>query len=217
MCAGRAFGASTEAVDAKWERAMHPTRGRVDAQFAGAEGAAGLRTRAAATCPAVRADATECSATKLTDERLYGRSAVVVGVAGGARGGADPRDFALAAGSRSGAAAALPAAKGALHGAGVAFEGAGGCSVQYAAGRPGQRKWQVGEDMSGVRPVDVILATDDGSPAQWAGKGGTAARSSAGRPGQHKWLVGGDYVGVRPVADISDLVLESESQYPSAG
>ena len=71
--------------------------------------------------------------------------------------------------------------------------------------------------MSCVRPVDVILATDDGSPAQWAGKGGTAARSSAGRPGQHKWLVGGDYVGVRPVADISDLVLESESQYPSAG
>ena len=86
------------------------------------------------------------------------------------------------------------------------------------AGRPVRNTDQAAELLGGaIGNISVTIGSTEGpnKSAEWAGS--VSDHFACGQPGQRKLGPGADLVGVRPVSDISDMLFQSEEQYPSAG
>ena len=182
-----AFGASTDAADAKLARDLQATRGRVDERlYSEDNGAAGARTAAAAAAAA--------------------RSGL----------GAPRADLAGAAGGQSAIEATHPKGYQHGVGVAYVGAGREAVATQPGhAGQARWQVGTDETGLKPAESISTYDGGD--AESEWAGMGGGPQRTSGGRPGQRKWHVGGDFVGVRPVADISDFVFESEQKFPSAG
>lgn len=201
---GLPAGATTDHTDARWERDLNGSRGKVSGPYCGA----GVGTEAA-SLPKAFHELHDVSVrphgTRLSDEQLqrrdYGNSA-----------GARATDLAR---RQMGVLDIGNAPRLGTTGS-EDMEGRVGASSGFVAATQGHRSL---EDERGVRAANTILTADDAtSPYEAEAYAGVGSRfMGPGEPGQRKWHIGSDFVMVRPIEDISDKFMADHYRNPYAG
>ena len=193
-------GATTDHTDARWERDLNGSRGKVSGPYCGA----GVGTEAASLPKAfhelhdvsVRPHGTRLSARAAAAARLWHRRA-------------RHRPRPKANGGARHRQCAAPGTTGPEEG--------GRAGASRASLQP--RRAVAFEDERGVRAANTILTADDAtSPYEAEAYAGVGSRfMGPGEPGQRKWHIGSDFVMVRPIEDISDKFMADHYRNPYAG